>query len=58
MCSAAMAENTWIVGRELIRHGRDFEGRVMLRQVVMANPSVRWLALLATSYRLDCLPVS
>ncbi len=53
-----MAENTWIVGRELIRHGRDFEGRVMLRQVVMANPSVRWLALLATSYRLDCLPVS
>ena len=54
--TAAVAENSWIVGRELIRHGRDFEGRVMLRQSVAAKPSARRLALLAMSYLLDLFP--
>jgi glycosyltransferase involved in cell wall biosynthesis len=43
----AEAENDWIVGRELIRHGRPAEGRGFLRRSVRASPSPRRLALLA-----------
>ncbi len=43
----AEAENDWIVGRELIRHGRWPEGRSFLRRSVWAAPSLRRLALLA-----------
>ena len=43
----AEAENDWIVGRELIRHGRRAEGRCFLRRSVRAAPGLKRLALLA-----------
>jgi glycosyltransferase involved in cell wall biosynthesis len=43
----AEAENDWIVGRELIRHGRRTEGRLFLRRSVRCAPSFRRLVLLA-----------
>jgi len=43
----AEAENDWIVGRELIRHGRPREGRGFLRRSVRAAPSPWRIALLA-----------
>ncbi len=52
----AAAENAWIVGRELIRHGRGFEGRGWLRHSVRAKPTARRLALLCLAYLLDYLP--
>ena len=52
----AEAENTWIVGRELIRHGRDVEGRMHLRAAVAAKPTVKRLGLLCLAYLLDWLP--
>jgi hypothetical protein len=45
----AEAENDWIVGRELIRHGRVAEGRRFLRRSVKAAPGLRRLALLASA---------
>jgi len=53
----AMAENAWVVGRELIRHGREFEGRAMLRESIAMKPSPKRLALLAMAYFLDWVPV-
>jgi glycosyltransferase involved in cell wall biosynthesis len=50
----AKAENDWIVGRELIRHGRHAEGRPFLRRSVRAAPSVKRLVLLA----LGSLPIA
>jgi len=49
----AEAENAWVVGRELIRHGREFEGRAWLRRSVSAKPSASRLALLCLAYLLD-----
>lgn len=43
----AVAENDWIVGRELIRHGRRDEGRLFLRRSVAAAPSLKRIVLLA-----------
>lgn len=43
------AENAWIIGRELIRHGDTREGRVWLRRSVRAAPSLKRAALLAVS---------
>ena len=43
----AEAENDWIVGRELIRHGQRAAGRSFLRRSVVAAPSVKRVALLA-----------
>jgi glycosyltransferase involved in cell wall biosynthesis len=43
----AEAENDWIVGRELIRHGQLSEGRHFLRKSVAKAPSLKRLALLA-----------
>jgi glycosyltransferase involved in cell wall biosynthesis len=43
----AEAENDWIVGRELIRHGRRREGRLFLCRSVRRAPSFRRLVLLA-----------
>jgi glycosyltransferase involved in cell wall biosynthesis len=43
----AVAENDWIVGRELIRHGQRDEGRHFLRRSVAAAPSLKRIALLA-----------
>jgi hypothetical protein len=45
----AEAENDWIVGRELIRHGQVAEGRRFLRRSVKAAPGLRRLALLASA---------
>jgi glycosyltransferase involved in cell wall biosynthesis len=42
----AEAENEWIIGRELIRHGLWTEGRMSLRRSFRAAPSLRRLALL------------
>lgn len=44
---AATAENTWVRGRETIRHGRTAEGIACLRQAVRLSPDLRRLALLA-----------
>ena len=44
----AEAENDWVVGRELIRHGKVAEGRQFLRRSVFAAPGVKRLALLAS----------
>ena len=45
----AEAENDWIVGRELIRHGRQAEGRPFLRRSLVAAPSLKRLALFAAA---------
>jgi glycosyltransferase involved in cell wall biosynthesis len=45
----AGAENDWIVGRELIRHGRSAEGRPFLRRSVRAAPGLKRLVLLAAA---------
>ena len=50
------AENAWIVGRELIRHGRRSEGRVWLRRSVLAHPSIKRAALLAVAHLIQRLP--
>jgi glycosyltransferase involved in cell wall biosynthesis len=47
MRRSAEAENDWIVGRELIRHGSPAEGRRFLRRSVRGAPGLRRLALLA-----------
>jgi glycosyltransferase involved in cell wall biosynthesis len=52
----AEAENHWVVGRELIRHGRVAEGRQFLRRSVLAVPGVKRLALL-TSVSLPMLRI-
>ena len=46
---AADAENDWIIGRELIRHGKAAEGRRFLRLSVTLAPSLKRLALLAAA---------
>lgn len=43
------AENAWIIGRELIRHGNAREGRVWLRRSVCAAPTLKRAALVAAS---------
>ena len=48
----AEAENDWIVGRELIRHGLPLDGRHFLLRSVRAAPGLRRLALLAAA----CIP--
>jgi glycosyltransferase involved in cell wall biosynthesis len=45
----AEAENNWVVGRELVRHGRAADGRPFLRRSVMAAPSLKRLAMLAVA---------
>jgi glycosyltransferase involved in cell wall biosynthesis len=51
------AENRWIIGRELIRHGRRSEGKAWLRRSVMANPSLR-RCVLAAATMLPLLPMA
>jgi glycosyltransferase involved in cell wall biosynthesis len=51
---AAEAENDWIVGRELIRHGKAPEGRHFLRRSIRAAPGLKRLALLTAA----CLPMT
>ena len=54
----AEAENHWIIGRELIRHGRAGEGRAWLRRSVREYPTLRRVALLAGSGLLPLLPIA
>jgi glycosyltransferase involved in cell wall biosynthesis len=46
----ADAETAWSVGRELIRHGQQRDGRRWLGQSVRAAPSLRRLALIGLSW--------
>jgi hypothetical protein len=50
------AENCWIIGRELIRHGQREAGRDWLWQSVRAAPSPARIALLATARLCPLLP--
>ena len=50
------AENTWIVGRELIRHRRGREGLARLRRSVFAKPGPKRLGLLLMAHMLEILP--
>lgn len=50
------AENRWIVGRELVRHGRRAEGLAWLRRSFAASPSARRGVLLAAAHGLGMLP--
>jgi Glycosyl transferase family 2 len=52
----AEAENRWIIGRELIRHGKGAEGRAWLRRSVRATPTPKRAALLAAAHVLPLLP--
>jgi GT2 family glycosyltransferase len=51
------AENAWIIGRELIRHGRRFHGLMRLRHSFLARPSARRAILVAAAHLLPLLPV-
>lgn len=52
----AEAEGQWVVGRELIRHGRPAEGLGWLRRAVRLSPSLRRMALLAAAPAVLRLP--
>lgn len=51
----ALAENDWIVGRELIRHGRRAEGVQWLLRSVRAKPGAKRAALLAAAHALPAV---
>jgi glycosyltransferase involved in cell wall biosynthesis len=50
------AENRWIVGRELLRHGKRADGLAWLRRSFADRPSARRAVLLATAHALSVLP--
>jgi glycosyltransferase involved in cell wall biosynthesis len=52
------AENDWIVGRELIRHGRKTDGIARLRRSFLAQPSLKRAALFAAAHALALLPAA
>jgi NAD(P)-dependent dehydrogenase (short-subunit alcohol dehydrogenase family) len=52
----AEAENAWIAGRELIRHGQRGPGLAKLRASVAAAPSPKRVLLLAAAHALPVLP--
>lgn len=52
----AEAENAWIIGRELIRHGQREAGLQRLRASVAAAPSPKRALLLAAAHALPMLP--
>jgi CTP:molybdopterin cytidylyltransferase MocA len=52
----AEAENAWVVGKELIRHGAEAEGRAALRSAFAGAPGPRRAALLAAAHLLPLLP--
>jgi len=54
----AEAENAWIIGRELIRHGRRGDGLPWLRRSLRAAPSAKRALLLAAAEALPLLPPS
>jgi hypothetical protein len=52
----AEAENDWVVGKELVRHGRTAEGLARLRAAFAAAPGPKRAALLAAAHALPLLP--
>jgi hypothetical protein len=52
----AEAENAWIMGREMIRHGDRAAGLERLRASVAAAPSPKRAVLLAAAHALPLLP--
>lgn len=52
----AVAENDWVVGKELIRHGDRAAGLVRLRASLRAAPGAKRAALLAAAHLLPWLP--
>ena len=52
----AEAENDWVMGRELLRHGQDAAGRARLRGAFAAAPTPRRAVLLAAAHLLPLLP--
>ncbi|MBN8930211.1 MAG: hypothetical protein BGO51_27400 [Rhodospirillales bacterium 69-11] len=56
LAQRADAEARWVIGRELIRHGRGAEGASWLRQSVALAPTPRRLAALAVAPLLARLP--
>src|ERR1700722_2885128 len=52
------AENHWIIGREVIRHGSNVEGRAWLRRSVRAAPTLKRAGLLAAAHVLPLLPTA
>ncbi len=52
------AENTWIAGREQVRHGYRASGLGLLRRSVRDHPTVRRAMLLAAAHLLHLLPMS
>lgn len=52
----AEAENDWIVGKEMIRHGDQAGGLARLQAAVRVAPSPKRLALLAAAHLLPLLP--
>jgi glycosyltransferase involved in cell wall biosynthesis len=52
----AEAENAWVVGKELIRHGAQAEGLTRLRAAFAAAPCAKRAALLAAAHLLPMLP--
>jgi hypothetical protein len=52
------AENTWIVGREQVRHGCHESGLGLLRRSVRDHPTIRRAVLLVAAHLLHLLPTS
>ena len=52
----AEAENAWVVGRELIRHGHDADGLEWLRRSAVSEPSPKRLAIAAAAGWAGLLP--
>jgi len=52
------AENTWIVGREQVRHGHHARGLGLLRRSVRDQPTVRRAILLAAAHLVHLVPTS
>jgi hypothetical protein len=46
----AEAENAWVIGRELLRHGRSNEGRAWLARSLTMAPSLKRLGVLGLSW--------
>ena len=47
---AAEAENDWVIGRELIRHGETLEGMTSLLRSIRAAPSVKRCGMLGLAW--------
>jgi GT2 family glycosyltransferase len=50
------AENDWIIGRELIRHGQRRQGVARLRRSLLMQPGIKRATLFAAAHALGLLP--